>query len=78
MPCHHDNVCAQVRELWAAFVGQHGEKLTRLHAILLYHNLDHSHVLGWAPHRKRRPPCYNDFVKARSLEDRGSVHSLCT
>ena len=53
----------QAHALWRTFVGVEGEKLTRLHAVVFYQGLDHHHILGWAPSRDRKPPCYTTFVE---------------
>ena len=52
----------QAKALWAQFVGVAGERLTKVHAAIFYQHLDHGHVLGWAPHRPKKPPCYDAYV----------------
>jgi hypothetical protein len=67
-PEQTDQACPlQARELWHSFVGGHGERLGRPHAIHFYHELDHDHVLGWAEHRSKMPPLYSTYVLVRSV-----------
>ena len=44
-------------------LGANGEHLTRPHAIQLFQQLDHGHVLGWAPYRAKKPPDYAAYLK---------------
>jgi hypothetical protein len=63
--CKHTSRCVKVKLQWQSFVGEHGEKLSRFHALLFYENLDHDHVLGWARHQARKPPLYEVYVDVR-------------
>ena len=65
----------QVLETWERFVGPDGSNLTREHARHFYRSLDHSHVLGWAPHKTKKPPCYNKYVEVRPAHPQ--QHAIC-
>jgi hypothetical protein len=67
----------QARALFESYTGRHGEKLTRLHAAIFFQSLDHGHLVGWAPHRPRKPPCYADFVRVRLPCCLDALHSRC-
>eukprot|EP00892_Ulva_mutabilis_P008776 jgi/Ulvmu1/6270/UM028_0128.1 len=60
-----DALPQEVHELWQRFLGPNGSSIRQVHARVFYDNLDHGHVLGWAPHRPKKPPCYSEYVKMK-------------
>lgn len=68
-------VCVlQVHGLWQRFLGPSGSSIRQLHARIFYDNLDYDHILGWAPHRAKKPPCYSEYLKVcrfRLISGRG-------